>query len=154
MRQVQRFIRDGGEAYALEPPGSRQISNCKSPGCWRGPMLAGGVKLGCRCSSTRPREPDATVSRRRTHHCRTGYGGSGAARSCRRGVGSLVVAGGETAGICVQALEIRQMQIGPQIDPGVPWCYAASAEGGLHLALKSGNFGSPDFFCKAFAFVA
>ena len=42
----------------------------------------------------------------------------------QRGVGSLVVAGGETAGICVQALEIRQMQIGPQIDPGVPWCYA------------------------------
>ncbi len=26
--------------------------------------------------------------------------------------------------ICVQALDIRQMQIGPQIDPGVPWCYA------------------------------
>jgi uncharacterized protein YgbK (DUF1537 family) len=61
-----------------------------------------------------------------------------------------VVAGGETAGICVQALGIRQMQIGPQIDPGVPWCYAGS----LHLALKSGNFGSPDFFSKAFAFVA
>ena len=60
----------------------------------------------------------------------------------------------EYAGICVQALNIRQMQIGPQIDPGVPWCYATSAEGGLHLALKSGNFGSQDFFCKAFAFVA
>ena len=72
----------------------------------------------------------------------------------QRGVGSLVVAGGETSGICVQALNIRQMQIGPQIDPGVPWCYATSAEGGLHIALKSGNFGSPDFFCKAFAFVA
>ncbi len=69
----------------------------------------------------------------------------------KRGVGSLVVAGGETAGICVRALGIRQMQIGPQIDPGVPWCYAATAEGGLHLALKSGNFGSPDFFAKAFA---
>ncbi len=38
-----------------------------------------------------------------------------------RGVGSLVVAGGETAGVCVQALGIEQMQIGPQIDPGVPW---------------------------------
>jgi uncharacterized protein YgbK (DUF1537 family) len=48
------------------------------------------------------------------------------------------------------------MQIGPQIDPGVPWCYAASSaatHGGLHIALKSGNFGSPDFFNKAFAFV-
>jgi 3-dehydrotetronate 4-kinase len=57
----------------------------------------------------------------------------------------------------VQALEIRQMQIGPQIDPGVPWCYAQSSvstAGGLHMALKSGNFGSADFFSKAFAFVA
>jgi uncharacterized protein YgbK (DUF1537 family) len=69
----------------------------------------------------------------------------------KRGVGSLVVAGGETAGICVQALDIKQIQIGQQIDPGVPWCYAGE---GLHLALKSGNFGSPDFFSKAFAFVA
>jgi uncharacterized protein YgbK (DUF1537 family) len=62
------------------------------------------------------------------------------------GVGSLVVAGGETAGICVQALGIQQLRIGPQIDPGVPWCFA----NGLHLALKSGNFGSVDFFEKAF----
>ncbi|MDD0839476.1 four-carbon acid sugar kinase family protein [Curvibacter sp. HBC61] len=69
------------------------------------------------------------------------------------GVRQLVVAGGETSGACVQALEISQMQIGPQIDPGVPWCHAASPvapEAGLHLTLKSGNFGSVDFFSKAF----
>lgn len=69
------------------------------------------------------------------------------------GVRQLVVAGGETAGACVQALGIRQMQIGPQIDPGVPWCFAATDEtlgANLHLALKSGNFGTDDFFCKAF----
>ena len=82
------------------------------------------------------------------------------------GVGQLIVAGGETSGACVTALAIEQMQIGPQIDPGVPWCHAplqqaliggATAEGdariarGLHIALKSGNFGSDDFFTKAFA---
>jgi uncharacterized protein YgbK (DUF1537 family) len=68
------------------------------------------------------------------------------------GVRQLVVAGGETAGACVQALDVRRMRIGPQIDPGVPWCYAQT-EGGiaLHLALKSGNFGADDFFAKAFA---
>lgn len=68
------------------------------------------------------------------------------------GVGSLVVAGGETSGACVQALGVRQMQIGPQIDPGVPWCYAhaAACDTSVHLALKSGNFGTPDFFTKAF----
>ena len=65
------------------------------------------------------------------------------------GVGQLVVAGGETAGVCCRALGITHMQIGRQIDPGVPWCYGSSPrviDGGLHLALKSGNFGANDFF--------
>jgi uncharacterized protein YgbK (DUF1537 family) len=69
------------------------------------------------------------------------------------GVRQLVVAGGETSGACVQALGITQMQIGPQIDPGVPWCHAQSDAAlgeGLHLTLKSGNFGTDDFFTKAF----
>ena len=72
----------------------------------------------------------------------------------RLGVRKLVVAGGETSGACVQALQIQQMQIGPQIDPGVPWCFAqteAAGPQGLHLALKSGNFGGDDFFTRAFA---
>jgi uncharacterized protein YgbK (DUF1537 family) len=72
-------------------------------------------------------------------------------------VGQLIVAGGETSGACVQALAAQQMRIGPQIDPGVPWCYAptacSSAFGAIHLALKSGNFGSEDFFTKAFDLV-
>ncbi len=70
-----------------------------------------------------------------------------------RGVRQLVVAGGETSGACVQALDITQMKIGGQIDPGVPWCHAACAAAGgegLHLTLKSGNFGSDDFFTQAF----
>jgi uncharacterized protein YgbK (DUF1537 family) len=66
------------------------------------------------------------------------------------GVQQLVVAGGETSGACVQALAIAQLQIGPQIDPGVPWCHAPSNNGGVHITLKSGNFGTEDFFSKAF----
>ena len=66
------------------------------------------------------------------------------------GVQQLVVAGGETSGACVQALGIAQLQIGPQIDPGVPWCHAPSSTGGVHITLKSGNFGTEDFFSKAF----
>jgi uncharacterized protein YgbK (DUF1537 family) len=72
-------------------------------------------------------------------------------------VRQLVVAGGETSGACVQALNITQMKIGPQIDPGVPWCHAqadAAPGAGLHLTLKSGNFGADDFFSKAFALLA
>ena len=70
------------------------------------------------------------------------------------GVRQLVVAGGETSGACVQALEIVQLQIGPQIDPGVPWCYAHSPVGDVHITLKSGNFGTDDFFLKAFTWLA
>ncbi len=92
------------------------------------------------------------------------------------GVRQLVVAGGETAGACVQALGVAQLHLGPQIDPGVPWCHAqtqvqvsvpagradrahsTAAESGIarspatvHLGLKSGNFGGDDFFTRAFA---
>lgn len=70
-----------------------------------------------------------------------------------QGVRQLVVAGGETSGACVQALNVLQMKIGPQIDPGVPWCHAQSdvaGSEGLHITLKSGNFGTDDFFTKAF----
>lgn len=75
----------------------------------------------------------------------------------RAGVRQLVVAGGETAGAVVQALGVRQLAIGAQIDPGVPWTAApCPAAGGatVHLALKSGNFGGEDFFAKAFAQLA
>ncbi len=75
----------------------------------------------------------------------------------QRGVRRLVVAGGETSGACVQSLEVPWLHVGPQIDPGVPWCYAdraGEAQDGLHLALKSGNFGADDFFRKAMAMLA
>jgi uncharacterized protein YgbK (DUF1537 family) len=65
------------------------------------------------------------------------------------GVRRLVVAGGETAGAVVQALGITGLRIGRQIDPGVPWTVSLG-EPPLALALKSGNFGGPDFFLRAF----
>jgi uncharacterized protein YgbK (DUF1537 family) len=65
------------------------------------------------------------------------------------GVDQLLVAGGETSGAVVQALGIEALRIGPQIDPGVPWTMSIG-EKPLALALKSGNFGSQDFFTKAF----
>lgn len=67
-----------------------------------------------------------------------------------RGVRRLVVAGGETSGAVVSALDLGALAIGPEIDPGVP----VLVSGGSHpiaLALKSGNFGAPDFFNKALA---
>ena len=65
-----------------------------------------------------------------------------------RGVRKFVVAGGETSGAVVQALGVRTLRIGAQIDPGVPATATTDADP-LALALKSGNFGTTDFFDKA-----
>jgi uncharacterized protein YgbK (DUF1537 family) len=64
------------------------------------------------------------------------------------GVRKFVVAGGETSGAVVQALDVRTLRIGAQIDPGVP-ATATTSDVPLALALKSGNFGATDFFAKA-----
>jgi uncharacterized protein YgbK (DUF1537 family) len=63
------------------------------------------------------------------------------------------VAGGETSGAVVQALDVAALRIGAAICPGVPWTQAlrAAGEPPLQLALKSGNFGGPDFFAEALA---
>ncbi|MGI9416938.1 MAG: 3-oxo-tetronate kinase [Geminicoccaceae bacterium] len=66
-----------------------------------------------------------------------------------RGARRFVLAGGETSGAVVGALGVRGLRIGPTIDPGVPWT-ASLGDDPLALALKSGNFGEPDFFTKAF----
>lgn len=66
-----------------------------------------------------------------------------------RGVRRLIVAGGETSGAVVSALGVEGLMIGGEIDPGVPWT-ASLGDPKLALALKSGNFGTQDFFLKAF----
>lgn len=71
-----------------------------------------------------------------------------AAGLARTGTRKFVVAGGETSGAVVKRLGIRALRIGPAIDPGVPWTCSVAAQP-LALALKSGNFGSVDFFEKA-----
>lgn len=70
-----------------------------------------------------------------------------------RGTQRLVVAGGETSGAVVQALGVHTLRIGAAICPGVPWTQALRAPGlaPLQLALKSGNFGGPEFFAEALA---
>jgi uncharacterized protein YgbK (DUF1537 family) len=71
------------------------------------------------------------------------------------GVRRLVVAGGETSGAVLLRLGVQSLRIGELIEPGVPWTLAPSSAHGagpaLLLALKSGNFGSPEFFMRAFA---
>lgn len=64
------------------------------------------------------------------------------------GIARFIIAGGETSGAVLEALDVRMLEIGPQIAPGVPWTRSIGGPD-LALALKSGNFGGPDFFVKA-----
>ncbi|RZJ25352.1 MAG: four-carbon acid sugar kinase family protein [Haliea sp.] len=184
-RQVQDFIRQGHPAMAIDPlrlaSGTDVVSEVLA---WAEPLLARGPVL---VYSTDHSDAVKAVQGK------MGVAEAGAlvertlAAAARGlvalGVRQLVVAGGETSGACVQALGITQMQIGPQIDPGVPWCHTVlpprsalrvpaappggvadlgaarrssglSGDDGLHLTLKSGNFGTDDFFSKAFTMLA
>jgi uncharacterized protein YgbK (DUF1537 family) len=64
------------------------------------------------------------------------------------GARRFVVAGGETSGAVVSALGIKALEIGTQISPGVP-ATLSYGEPRYAFALKSGNFGGPDFFTEA-----
>lgn len=157
-QQVAHFIASGRPAFAVDPLRLAAGDDVAAAAlAWAAPLLASGPVL---VYSTA--EPGAVKS----VQGQLGVEAAGAmvercvaaiARGLvALGVRQLIVAGGETSGACVQALGIAQMQIGPQIDPGVPWCHAKadSAEeaggAGVHITLKSGNFGTEDFFTKAF----
>jgi uncharacterized protein YgbK (DUF1537 family) len=154
-RQVADFIASGGPALAIDPlqlaSGGdvvAQALNWASPLLEQGPLLVYSTadpevvksvqgRLGSAEAGAMVEEAIAAIAR----------------GLVERGVRQLVVAGGETSGAVVQALGIAQLQIGAQIDPGVPWCHApsdAAGGAGVHIALKSGNFGTDDFFSKAF----
>jgi uncharacterized protein YgbK (DUF1537 family) len=66
------------------------------------------------------------------------------------GVRRLVIAGGETSGAVVDRLGIPAFLVGPEIAAGVPVLRGVGwSKGHAVMALKSGNFGGPDFFNDA-----
>jgi 3-dehydrotetronate 4-kinase len=154
--QVQAFISAGLPALAVDPLRMAGGADVASEALtWAQPFLSKGPVLVY--STAEPAAIKAVQSQ-------LGVEAAGAlvertlsqiARALvAQGVRQLVVAGGETSGACVQTLGITKMQIGPQIAPGVPWCYAQSEDAPIHITLKSGNFGTDDFFTKAFTVLA
>jgi 3-dehydrotetronate 4-kinase len=155
-RQVRAFVRAGGESFRVDPSqAANGVDVVAQAISWASGRLSHGPVLIY--STAEPIEVKAAQQN-------LGVQQAGrlvedlladiARRLVDIGVRQLVIAGGETAGACVQALNIEQMRIGPQIDPGVPWCYASTGTADVHLALKSGNFGTDDFFSKALAMLS
>jgi uncharacterized protein YgbK (DUF1537 family) len=153
--QVADFVARGGAAFNVDPLALAQGVDVPAQALeWARQRLPHGPVLVCATAA-----PDAV----RAVQARLGAEAAGnlveealasvASGLVLQGVGQLVVAGGETSGACVQALGLARLLIGPAIAPGVPWCHAPcglAPAGGLHIALKSGNFGAPDFFTVAF----
>jgi uncharacterized protein YgbK (DUF1537 family) len=151
-RQVAHFIRAGGQAYALDPlrlaAGEPEVEHALR---WAAPRFsAGPVLIYSTADPERVKQVQALLGVAESS-ARIENAFSQIARGLvDAGVTQLIVAGGETSGAVVDALGVRALRIGPQIDPGVPWTCAVGDKPIL-LALKSGNFGSQDFFTKAFA---
>ena len=154
-RQVQAFIDAGGSAWRLDPSAGADASFLARQAIdWATARMGDSpVLVYSTATPEEVRRTQAALGQNQAGASVEQALSQVAQALVAQGVGQLIVAGGETSGACVQALGIDQLQIGPQIDPGVPWCFAAHGPGfphGLHLALKSGNFGTDDFFTKAF----
>lgn len=153
--QVESFQDLGGATYSVNPLDLTEKSVEQLVGevlAWAEPrLLLGPVLIYSSAGPDRVKEVQAQLGVQAAGSSIESLLGLVAKGLVALGVGQLLVAGGETSGACVKALGIDQMQIGQQIDPGVPWCYAEVHDKPLHLALKSGNFGAPDFFTNAFS---
>ena len=126
-RQVRAFIDGGGAGVSRRSAAHRRRRRRAAQAlAWARPRLATGPVLVYSTADPARSSRVQRAARRRARPARwSKHALAAIARGLvERGVRQLVVAGGETSGACVQALGIAQLQIGPQIDPGVPWCHA------------------------------
>ncbi|APU14900.1 MULTISPECIES: 3-oxo-tetronate kinase [Actinoalloteichus] len=87
-------------------------------------------------------EPASVLVERALGRCATLF--------AEHGMGRLVVAGGETSGTVLTALEVTRLRLGAPLSPGVSWAAGTTRAGAVvNLALKSGNFGDEDIFTSS-----
>lgn len=156
-RQVQHFHAAGHPAMALDPLKIAKFGVDKVTQAvmtWAQPLLPQGPVLLYTTADAQAVEAvnqllgteqaQATIDQCLVHI---------ASGLLKLGVRQLVISGSDTAQACLRGLGIRQMQVGLQVEDGVPWCYSAvspQAPEGLHLVMKPGTAGQEDFFTHAF----
>ncbi len=151
--QVQRWLQAGRPAFAIDPRAlARGEPVATSALAWAQAHLPDEpVLVYATASATDLQTVQSELGAMQAGALVEGCLAQVARGLIEHGVQRLVVAGGETSGAVVQALGITTLRIGPAICPGVPWTEACDrpAHSPLQLALKSGNFGGPDFFDEA-----
>lgn len=159
-RQVQNFHAAGYPAMAIDPLkiakfGAAKVA--KAAMSWAQPLLDKGPVLLYSTTEASARESVAKL---------LGIADAGSlVEECMAhiaeglvdaGVRQLIIGGTDTAVVCLRRLGIRQMHVGGQVEPGVPWTYGYLGRGtpkmpdGMHCLIKPGKRGSDDFFTRAF----
>jgi uncharacterized protein YgbK (DUF1537 family) len=148
--QVATMIRAGYPAFTIDPLRLAAGEDLASAAlAWSAPLLsAGPVLIYATAASADVKAVQEQLGVERAGQLVEHTLAVIAQGLVKLGVRQMLVAGGETSGAVVNALGAKGLRIGPQIDPGVPWT-ATIGDIPLALALKSGNFGKPDFFLKA-----
>ncbi|GLR59303.1 3-oxo-tetronate kinase [Rhizobium indigoferae] len=148
-KQVADFLEKGGPSFRLDPLEIAEAGNAKVLN-WLASQYSPATTLIYATAA-----PDAVrAAQDRLGVERAGYLieetlAACAAEARDSGYRRFVVAGGETSGAVTKALGITRLNIGVEIAPGVPWCFASSHNAGIAITLKSGNFGNEQFFSKA-----
>lgn len=153
--QVTHFLQAGGAGLAIDPLRIESVSDTVAHAiAWfEAQPVDRTVLIHATASSDAVRRAQQVLGVERAGLIVEETMGSIAVGLVVRGVRRLVVAGGETSGAVVRKLGVASLRVGAPIDPGVPWCHGVAESCdrvGVHLALKSGNFGGTDFFDRAF----
>lgn len=153
--QVAHFIAGGRPAFAIDPlklaEGEDVVGAALS---WAAPLLSGQIPLIYATAAPESvRAVQASLGVDRAGALVEQAMSQIASGLTTLGVRQMIVAGGETSGAVVSALNVSGLRIGRQIDPGVPWTITIGGTP-MALALKSGNFGTEDFFSKAWSLLA
>jgi uncharacterized protein YgbK (DUF1537 family) len=150
LTQVERFA-GRHPARAIDPADlAERPEDCVAALiAWAGPKLASGpVLIYASAPPDRVAAVQAKFGREKAGDMVEKAMASVARGLADAGVRRMVIAGGETSGAVVSALGVEALEIGPQIAPGVP-ATLSCGNPRYALALKSGNFGGPDFFEEA-----
>ncbi|CAN7354797.1 3-oxo-tetronate kinase [Rhizobium sp. LjRoot258] len=148
-KQVADFLEKGGPSFKLDPLEIAESGNAKvlnwlaSQDSSATPLIyATAAPDAVRAAQERLGvERAGSLIEETLAACATGARDSGYRR--------FVVAGGETSGAVTKSLGVTRLNIGAEIAPGVPWCFASSHNARIAITLKSGNFGNEQFFSKA-----
>jgi uncharacterized protein YgbK (DUF1537 family) len=148
-RQVAHMKRHC-DAFEIDPIALREGSDIVQRAIEWGRTRMGNQPLLIYSTADAPavEKVQAALGREQAGHLIEQALGAIAKELVKLGVRRLVIAGGETSGAVVGALGVEGLRIGHEIDPGVPWTTSIGPRP-LGFALKSGNFGSDDFFLKA-----